>query len=136
MAVTYTSGEARPDYPDEPEVFVEYGWGPFHAFQRILAAEERLDLAPMKDYGGAKPWTDDLTPLRLLFDRDYVNGDHNVDAYPRMVSHLREIHSRWAASYPERDAPDLMKDLQLHSLEQLINVINTCRARGVHLRRR
>jgi hypothetical protein len=109
-------------------------WSTLHTFERLLEVEEGLDHARMKDDGGTEPWTDDLTPLRLLFDLDYVKSDHDVAVYPRMLNRLREIHARWSTSYSEDDPPHWMRDLQLRSLEQLIEVISTCRSRAVRLR--
>jgi hypothetical protein len=89
MSWTFTTGDQ--DEPGQPEVSVTYGWGPLHAFHWLLAAEENIDLQQMKDHGGGQPWADDLTPLRLLFDLDYIRDNHGMNVYPPLLARLQEI---------------------------------------------
>ncbi|SBT69188.1 hypothetical protein GA0070622_6307 [Micromonospora sediminicola] len=124
MAWTYT-----PRVPTETAApDAAFGWGPLAAFHYLLAAEEGIDLSQMHDFGGYRPWDSVETPMRLLFDLDYINGDHPTSSYPAVATRLREIHGRWSTGTFAGDSPrfDGWRQYLTVRLKQLAHVVDEC----------
>lgn len=131
MAWTYT-----------PRVSIEtaapqagFGWGPLAAFHYFLAAEEGFDLSRMHAFGGDRPWDSIETPLRLLFDLDYINGDHPTSGYPLVARRLREIDRQWSAGTFAGDSPrfNWCREQITAELKQLVHVVDECIRTGTRI---
>jgi hypothetical protein len=74
-------------------------------------------------------------PVTLLFDLDYLNGDHPMRAYGPLSNRLRAIHERWSTTtQPGDQASSRMQADQFRSLTTLLAVLDVCLARGERLR--
>ncbi|WP_262287198.1 hypothetical protein [Micromonospora sp. MA102] len=97
-------------------------------FHDLLAAEEGIDLKLMDSFGGNRSWDSISTPMRLLFDLDYVRGQHPTTNYPEVAARLRELHERWSkGAFASNDpALDPLRQHVTARLEQLAQVVEEC----------
>ncbi|MEU4426795.1 hypothetical protein AB0F81_39755 [Actinoplanes sp. NPDC024001] len=133
MAWIFTVGSPTSSRRGDPQA--TYGWSHLHSFHRMLAAEEGLDLDSMQDFGGSRSWHNVDSPLRLMFDLDYINSEHPTSEYPALADRLRIIRSRWSTYGPADDeaSPSMTID-QLEALSKLLSVVELCLSRGERLR--
>lgn len=105
-----------------------YGWAHVHAFHRLLAAEEAIDLAGMVRFGGARSWAKAQTPLRPLFDVECFRGGGvlAVQDCAGLQPRLREISARWSQGLFVGEADDEMKRDQALTLQDLVAVVDRC----------
>lgn len=117
---------AEPD-PLHDDLVAEFGWVHLHTFNRLLAAEEGIDLTTMVGYGGSNPWRDIGTPLKSLFDLDvFKDGKLSAQECVTMHSRLNEILSAWLKdSYAGATGSEMRSD-QLATLENLVAVVGAC----------
>jgi hypothetical protein len=112
---------------------VLYGWGPWHTFLRLLAAEENVDLAVMVDFGGSRPWDSTPTVLRPLFDLDRLRTATGAMLAP-VATRLRQIHARWAAGqFADDPGQSWMRELQVETLGKLAALIDHCAHTGARI---
>jgi hypothetical protein len=131
MGWTYTS--RVPTDTTVPKA--DFGWGPLAAFHYFLAAEEGIDLSQMHTFGGDRPWDSVETPMRLLFDLDYVNGHHPMSDYPAVAARLWEVHRRWSAGTFAGDSPRFngWREHLTVRLKQLAQVVDGCIRTGARI---
>ncbi len=112
----------------------DFGWAPLHAFHRLLAAEEGIDLPSMTGFGGTRLWDSLQSPTRLLFDLDYVNGPHLTAVYPDVVARLSAIHGRWTVGMFAQDpGAEWLPGHLTAKLAQLIEVLTVCSRTGTRV---
>ncbi|MDQ7905798.1 hypothetical protein RB614_14865 [Phytohabitans sp. ZYX-F-186] len=125
--MTYAVEPAAVPDPLRDVLVASYGWAHFHAFTRLLASEEGIELSRMWNYGGHIPWTSTDTPLRPFFDIDcFEDGRLPADKCDGMRSRLREVLGLWSRGIYAGDADDGMKVDQSITLRSLLAVIDAC----------
>lgn len=125
--------DAEPDVSDAA-LRAEFGWAPLHAFHRMLAAEEGINLPDMRDFGGVTPWEAVSTPTRLLFDLDLIRSPHPVAIYPALTARLREIHRQWSKGrFADQPGTDWLPAQLTVRLQQLIELLDDCMRTGRRL---
>ncbi|GIF09822.1 hypothetical protein [Actinoplanes siamensis] len=116
----------EPDWLHD-DLVAEFGWAHLHAFNRLLAAEEGIDLTTMAGYGGTSPWRDIGTSLKPLFDLDaFKSGKLPAQECVAMHSRLNEILSAWLRGSYAGTAESEMRFDQLATLENLAVVVGAC----------
>ncbi|MGY3516071.1 hypothetical protein ACVMYR_07135 [Micromonospora sp. PTRAS2] len=124
--------EDRPDLVPPP---ASYGWAHFHAFTALLAAEERIRLEEMMDYGGVVPWSRVETCLRPIFDLSLVvDGVLPLKWVIGMQSRLHEVCAAWKGGFYAGSVERDMKGEQFAELVRLVAVVDYCVSAGRSIR--
>ncbi|MFC8905765.1 hypothetical protein [Micromonospora sp. NPDC057140] len=104
-----------------------YGWAHFHAFADLLAAEERICLGEMMEYGGVVPWSRVETCLRPIFDPSLLDGGILALKWVLgMQSRLHEVCAAWGDGSYAGSAEKGMKAEQFAELVKLLSVVDYC----------
>lgn len=127
MGVIYRVERGVEPDPKHDDLVAEFGWVHLHVFNRLLAAEEGIDLAAMVGYGGSNPWHDVETPLKPLFDLDaFEDGRLSAKECAAIRNRLSEILFGWFGGSYAGNAESEMKSDQIATLEKLAAVVCAC----------
>lgn len=126
MGLCITTRDHTPD--------VNWSYGGFMAFRKLLAAEDGINLDRMRGFAGS--WDDPEEPadaiawdtvdstLKPLLDHSDCDGELTPAECRAVVPRLKEIHRDWAA----QGIGDLDKRWEAERLATLIEVLVHCSA--------